>query len=731
MEFTLSNSSRSVFFIIVIVLLWILFAFFSPFTERYKKQFQKQTISSNLLEYGETGKILKKINAISPVEHYETTTKQQNINEVIKRAKNDRKKWLQLVQYSNFLKKGVFCYMELGDDQEKLQPGKTLLIISHRNGNEWQELKRVTIRSQNSVKAFFLDIDSREFELRFFFKNKERPLTIRSIVFLKKGFTPIAFYDPISYRNFLRKSSFQYDIGTAFFRIFPNVRGGQCRVPFSFKSKKISKISNYQKKQGEDGVNLIVNKYNPTLKGLIFSDEELREMSVKSIPILSVDVPQKSLYSKEIGILKNPAQHGRKWERIAYIRYAKEGKFVFNTFAGIRLQGGNIGRLKGLINFRLYFRKKYGLSSVKSSVFFSGTEGIIKRVAVKQSEWVDWPLNSPIGYDITRRLGGLAPHTSPVLLFLNGKNLGLYYLVPHLGEKQIEVDFSNKDMKYFRWRGRVHPADSAFITNDFWVRLRALEEDGDLNEDSVRNYFDLDRLIANVFAVVFAGTGDFVQGVILKENKKGSKMFWYQWDMDHSFLDLAADIKGKKTNIKRWQKPPHISYLFHNKDRFPRIRILQALMEYDPDFKEKILRKMLFMLNYRLTDEYFKSLLDYYSTVLDRVEYPRRDVYIERLAEYLTKRKDFLAEQIKELQLIPALKKCTIIAEESSFTVNGFLQKNKYTGYHANDEVITIVMQNLPVAKKMFVNGKAMVGARFSFPVVEKQNCQIQINIKD
>ncbi len=720
------NNNFAVVFIFVVVLSWFFFAVSPPVSEKDKKQFQKQMIASNLLEYGETGKILKKLQLISPADDYNTETKQQNINDVISKAREDRKKWLRLEKYSRYKKKGVFLYLEM----EEVQEQTPFSVYLREDDGQWKSVQEHVIPVKVQNRSFFLDIKEKNFTLNFVFANKNKPLKIRSIVLLKKKFAPIAFYDPFSYRHFLRGAVSRYTTSPGSFSVLPAPEGFHCVVPISFKSKKMSRISKYQKKQGNNGVSLVTNKYNPVQKQRSVSDEKLKEISLESIPVLSIDVPSRSLYSKSVGILANPDKHGREWERTAYIRYARNGEFVFDTFSGIRLQGGTPGRLKGLINFRLFFRKNYGLSSIESSSVFPDTQGIIKRLAVKQSEWAEWPFNSPLGYEITRQLGGLAPHTSPVLLYLNGKRLGLYYLVPHLGEKQVGLMFPDMDLNYFRWRGRPHGADYDFIQNDFWFRLLKLEEGG-ISEQSARRFFDIDNLLANLFAVVFSGTGDFIQGLILRDNTPEGKMFWYQWDMDWSFLDVGMYIEGeKRLDSQIWEKAPDIKYLFSSTERAPRIRLLQTLIEKDPDFSARMLRTMLFMLNHRLTDSYFESMLGEYAVVLDKIKYPGGDAYIQKISEYCRKRKDFLVAQIGELQIIPGIRKCTILAEGLSFTIDGVPKTDRYTGYHTQDESLSVVFPDLPAGRELFINKKPVAGSSFTLSVAESQNCQIQAELK-
>ncbi len=104
------------------------------------------------------------------------------------------------------------------------------------------------------------------------------------------------------------------------------------------------------------------------------------ELIQKNVPILSVATEEDSLHGYRRGIIQNWWQRGQNWERLAYVSYYENGKLQFATSAGLRLQGGSTR--KAGINFRLYFRKKYGMKEIEPGMIFGSNTQPIKRLVI-------------------------------------------------------------------------------------------------------------------------------------------------------------------------------------------------------------------------------------------------------------------------------------------------------------------------------------------------------------
>lgn len=703
----------------------ILLALYPPVSEKTRGKFQQQSVSATVLEYGETGKILKNIGAMYPIENQQKEfAYHQNVLDVIDRAKRDRKKWLQISPYRQYRATGMFCYFEMQSTEDQVP-----FIVSQRKQDEWKAIESFSLSAGREVYPFFLDIEKEQFKLDFYFRNKFEDIKVRTIVFLKPGYQPIVYYDPLSYLNFLDEvERTNYAVESDSFRILPNKKGTHYKVSLSFKKNGLPGISKFQKKEGRTRVQNTTRANHPLLSQQVLSGESLLDMSLEGLPVLAIDVQEEDLLSEEYGILKNFNGHGREWERLAHVRFHRDGKMVLDTFSGLRLQGGEPSRKQGLLNFRILFRDEYGESFIESKLVFPETTGTIKRLAIKKSDWEEWPLNSPIAYDIARQVGALAPPTELVRFYLNGDEKGLYYLVPHLGEKQVELMFPDKDLLYYRYRGTHHDADQHFLLEDFWFRFSKAET---INEEFADQFFDLDNQLAHLFSIIFNGTGDFCQGLILKDTAPDSKMFWYMWDVDHSFINLNADIHSKSSSFERWEKEPSVGTFFQIVEKVgedcPRVYLFKMLINEDQQFRKKALASLIAVLNHRLPDTYLIDLLWKYWSKLESVQYPHRQAYIERLSTFFRHRKSFLVEEINALGTTSPLTLCEITSPHYPFRVDNYQKTGNYTGYHFTDQPLEILVEDVPENTTIYINDQAIDSNPYLYPVSSDQDCRVRI----
>jgi hypothetical protein len=701
-----------------------------PIPERKSAEFRRQEVPSDLLKYGETGKILKSAGTLYPIENKEHNTGDiQNVVDVIERAQTRRKKWLQSPSYQKFKDQGIFCYLETTTEEDNLP-----LWISSKQDGQWRKESVISITKGRKEHALFLDIEPSEVALDFFLNNTLHSVDFRSVVFLKHGYQPIAIFDPVSYRKFVENvKQGNYKITPGFLSILPRQEPRHHKFTLSFHPKTGLGYSRLHKKQGTSNISLTTAERHPLLDAGSLSNDELLNKSSKGLSILSIDIAEEDLHSADFGIVKNYQGRGREWERLSRVRLVHHGQMAFDTFAGLRLQGGDPGRAKGLLNFRVLFRKEYGLSKISSGELFPGTTGYLKRLAVKQSEWPEWPLNNPIAYEISSEIGALAPKTETVELYLNGASQGLYYLVPPIDDRYINDHiFPEQNHFQYRWRGDIHPADFAFLIDHFWAVLRDL---GTLQEATAGRFFDLDNLLRHLFSFAFNGTGDYCQGIVLKEDSPDGKMFWHLWDMDHSFVDVTVDINKQSRDRQRWQAPPSLQYFFQkekpNEQHYcPRVILFRRIVNEDPVFREKALAEMVSILNHRLTDAYLASTFAKYQEVLEKIAHPHKDTYLAALGDFLFHRKAFLFDEIKTLSTGPPLVLCQVSANRYPIVVDGYQKSESYTGYHFAGKDLMVEAARAEDHQTVFVNGIPLAGKRTAVMVDKDQKCQIQLEIR-
>ncbi len=702
----------------------ILFSVVAYYWDTPRDLFQEKTVPSPLLAFGETGKILKKLGSISPIENKQISSHiTTNPVEFIRRASQEKNKWLLLERFSNFREYGIFGYIEMQSEE----PSVGFRIEVLENG-AWVEQVSSQIKSEKFGYSFFIDSDSSNPHLRFTFRNKLSSVNIYGLGFFKNGYQPIIFNDKIGFYRFFQNSESNNIIYTRSGAVIgPLPKAHHLTSNFSFQKKPSVGISKYYKKQGNTKIELVANRDHPLLNRLKLTDEVLALTSVAKIPVLSIDVEDNDLYSEEYGILKNFEGHGREWERLGYVRLFKNGQSVFSNFSGVRLQGGDPGREKGLINFRLYFREEYGASQIESDEIFDGSMGRIKRLAVKQSQWKQWPLNSPIAYDVTLQAGGLAPKTEMCLLYLNGQNLGLYYMVPHLGEKQVKAMLPEKDYQYFRIRGARHEADWHFFSS-YNQKIRQAEV---MNEHYASQFFDLENLVQLVFAYMINGTTDYCQGILLKGSSSDSRYFLYGWDFDHSYIDVPVEIRNEQDETReRWQQPPSFaSFLYDDQGqslhRCSRVQLFRRLVNEDPEFREKTKHLFTSTINHKVTEKFISELLDDYQHILTAIDYPGGDDYVSVLRSFFSARIPFLLKEMEQYYPADPANVCEVSSDTYPITVDGYKKEGPYVGYYFPGAKLSVSSEDIDEVKYWLVNGKKKLQQRIELPIAGNQSCQV------
>ena len=699
----------------------IIFSVIAFYWDSPKAYFQQKTVPSPLLGFGETGEILRDLGSISPVENRQISSKiTTNPVEFIRRASRQKDKWLGLERFKDHKNKGFFGYIEM----ESEEPAIKFNIEVLKNG-AWIGQVSSQISPRKFGYSFFIDSDSTTPELRFTFHNREHPVYIYGMGFLKDGYHPLVFNDQVGYSSLFRNSMTDRITYTKSGAILASLHHPYHLMgTLSFQKTPSVGISKFHKKQGSTPINLMSTKDHPLLHRLNIADQVLAATSKAMIPVLSIDIEHHDLYSEKYGILTNYNGHGREWERLGYVRLFKNGEPVFSTFSGVRLQGGDPGRRRGLINFRLYFREEYGTSQIETDEILDGAVPRIKRLAVKQSQWQKWPLNGPISYAVTREIGGLAPPTEVCLLYLNGENLGLYYLVPHLGEQQVGLMLPNQKYQYFRMRGARRDADLIF----FKGYINKIKQAELMDEQYAAQLFDIDNLVRLFFSYMINGTGDFCQGVLLKGSASDSKFFWYGWDFDHSFADVPVEItRTKDVSRHRWEQPPSFAgFLEYDQGQKPHHceqgNLFKRLLNEDPDFREKTKHLFTSIVNHRVTRDFIAELLDEYQQILATVDYPGGEQYIEILREFFARRIPFLLDELEQHYPTDPAIVCEVTSDIYPIVVDDYKKEGPYAGYYFPGSTLAV---NSGEVSYWRVNGTPELGQHIELSIARDQSCRV------
>lgn len=438
----------------------------------------------------------------------------------------------------------------------------------------------------------------------------------------------------------------------------------------------------------------------------------------KNWPIVSIVVDEDDLYHPDTGIIPNKRSRGAYWERPAYFSYYDEsGELAFGSMVGVRIHGGK--RIQLFNSFRLYFRKEYGIShfpEFRPKIKFSSRAEPLKRLIVHHTAWPPggWVFNNPLAYDISSRMGCVVPETKLSLLFVNGVEMGIHFLVPQINDKLLKDYFGHKDFIAYKFRSENSRESEAFYNTKLWKPTTSHEK---LTMEEVGKTIDLDNLARHLFSFVFCGTTDFYQGIgVLEKGRPGSKLFWINWDMDHSFYDVSRRYSGREIwKQKGWPRVYKQSH-YHS----GRTQLFSRLLNEDPAYREFVISLCMDLLNHRVTQGYLQSRLEYYNDML--VSYGQNDSeYIENLELFFRKRPAFIRDEMRDMFKLGPSFSCRVKGPAGiQYEIDSYPETIGYNGYYfeGKNMTVSISSSHKDTFSHWLVNGRKVEGSTLSFTVL-------------
>lgn len=198
----------------------------------------------------------------------------------------------------------------------------------------------------------------------------------------------------------------------------------------------------------------------------------------QDVAVISLVTDPKNLMDDETGIFvvgnhENYLQHGREWERDAYVDfYDVDGKIDFATNVGIRARGGYTRKYQQK-SLNVYFREEYGLKNLKYELIpgatnFEGTKatGKYKNFMLRNGGndcFLTKTRDVFIQSLVTDRNMAVQSYR-PCVVYLNGEYWGLYNLQEKYGDNWLEEEFGvNKDNVVLIKDGEVDEGTEADI----------------------------------------------------------------------------------------------------------------------------------------------------------------------------------------------------------------------------------------------------------------------------
>ena len=392
--------------------------------------------------------------------------------------------------------------------------------------------------------------------------------------------------------------------------------------------------------------------FNPLDKGYVISD--ILRNNIKSEnkdnfskykfwPVLSIQIDPTDLYGKDRGIISNSKKRGRLWERPAYVTLYQKGQKVFDSYIGIRIHGGSSRKKKGLKSIRLYFRKEYGEKEFEFSPKISlSHKGKLKRVISRANRNLHF--THDLGFSILNKLGGLAPKTYPVAVFINNKFFNYHFLAEHLDEQQLIHNFSSQ-MLFYKLKGNNPPTTNLMYEA---LRDRLYTYPTPLSLEYVKQHVDIENVTAYLVTILYTGMTDWHQGTMFKEaNNQNSKWKWIAWDFDNAFRIDRQRIAGPEIT-KRWQIPSLKTVLDIHQGNVRALIYSRLIKEGNKEFKKILFDKINVLFEEVLTDDFLNSKFELYTQYSEDADDPKIMIdSIKTLRRFTEKRKKILCTQIK------------------------------------------------------------------------------------
>jgi formylglycine-generating enzyme required for sulfatase activity len=404
---------------------------------------------------------------------------------------------------------------------------------------------------------------------------------------------------------------------------------------------------------------------------------------VRGYPTASLSMAPATLQE----LLDHKHEHGRAWERPAFLSYFEGGQARF----GVRIHGGGSRITSPRQSFRVFLRRDYGLTRAPEGVLLDRASHPLRRLVIhndvrRSADGISWHLVNPLAYDFARRVGCITPETRPVRFFLNGEWQGLYVLAEHFDDEYFEAHMPGR-----RITMPIAPMEA--------LRDR-IDSTHPLTMAAAAELLDLENVTRWFLAVLFAATRDAYQGPgqFLDEGRERAPWFWVTWDLDESFRDWDLDsfhyLLDSVGGRPRGRRPSE-----------PRATVLTRLIAGDAEYRTYLAGRIDDMLNHQLTPGFVGERAAHYEGIAAAYGVPSL-AYVPRLRAFLDRRPAFvrlIAEQW--LNTPPSVDVSVRRADGGALVVDGFGAPSAYRGAYFPGRQLVVALPD-GGASVWYVNGE-------------------------
>lgn len=346
----------------------------------------------------------------------------------------------------------------------------------------------------------------------------------------------------------------------------------------------------------------------------------------ENIAVMSLVTDPKNLLDDEIGIFvegnnSNYTQHGKEWEREAYVDfYDSDGVVDFGSNVGIRVRG-NYTRQYQQKSLNVYFREEYGQKNLKYELIpgetnYEGTETITKyknfMLRNGGNDVYSTKMRDIFIQSLVRDRNFTTQNYRTCIVYLNGEYWGVYNIQEKYDDNWMEAEFGiNKDNLVIIKDGEV---DEGLDTDiELYNELRAL---GDLNMavdsnyqkfldavdlQSYLDYYAVETLINNKDWGL-SKNNQFWRSRAKGENQyEDTKWRWMLHDTDHSMWMFGQNFQSDRNDSFAWMEE-------EGEDGLKNDPLFLAVMQND-QFKQAFVNTVMDLLNENMN--YEKHLTKY------------------------------------------------------------------------------------------------------------------------
>ena len=252
------------------------------------------------------------------------------------------------------------------------------------------------------------------------------------------------------------------------------------------------------------------------------------------MPVMWLAMNPENLWGRQNGIMLNVMARGVSSERPCYAALFEPDGRVTAADIGLRNQG-RTARTRALTrSFRISCRARYGHDRWPGAVF-DGEGPDRPRSFILRSKVL---VHHPLGLEVMRSAGLLAPRTKHALVYMNHEPYGVYFLMEDPEQPEyIEHHYGHLDVDMIKRRSMAHPVifGTAAEFDRAWARITRGGA-GYGNPEAVDRVIEPGYLARWIAATVFLDSGDNDQNYYVFDKRRPAPAWSIvNWDQDGAF----------------------------------------------------------------------------------------------------------------------------------------------------------------------------------------------------